>query len=220
MELAALEDRMMSAKVVWVAMGLMGLVWLAGAVQEWLPGTPKLRLSVARGRHASRASAFAVRRITRQEEGGAVAPRAQGVVRGDGTHGTNGTDGTGGRPVSDHASRGSCELRAAGCEPGGKSRKSVQQATTRGLLFSRVTRHASGRRGRRVGRRRLEGARAPFGEHRSRRKWGERAGGPLFFLKKGEARVPVGLMARAGACGEVGPAGMSDVLAGERGVAG
>ena len=32
--------------------------------------------------------------------------------------------------------------------------------------------------------------------------------------------MPVGLMARAGACGEVGPAGMSDVLAGEREVTG
>ena len=39
----------MSAKVVWVAMGLMVLLWVGGVGERWLVGTPKLRLSVAPG---------------------------------------------------------------------------------------------------------------------------------------------------------------------------
>ena len=39
----------MSAKVVWVAMGLMGLLWVGGVGERWLLGTRELRLSVAPG---------------------------------------------------------------------------------------------------------------------------------------------------------------------------
>ena len=67
----------MCRKVVWLMAGLMGLVWLGGVAEGWAAGTPKLRLSVA--------------------------PGAQGVVRGHGTHGTDGTD-RGGLRITRHAS--------------------------------------------------------------------------------------------------------------------
>jgi len=82
--LAALEDRTMCRKAVWLIGALMGLVWLGGVAVAWLPGTPKLRLSVAAG--------------------------ALGVVPGHGRHGTDETHGTGADPITRHASR----VRAGG----------------------------------------------------------------------------------------------------------
>jgi len=124
---------MMISKVVWVVAGLMGLVWPVGVIQGSVPGTPKLRLSVA--------------------------PGARGVVPGHGTHGTNETNGTG---------RGGVRIT-----------RHVRPRSPYGE--SRVK-----RKGRRCGPRGAQQAWGPaFGTDGSRRKWGERAGGPLFFLKKG-----------------------------------
>ena len=148
----------MSAKVVWVAMGLTDLLWVGGGAVVWLAGTPKLRLSVAPGRHASR--------VRKREE-----PWQPGRAGWSGGMGRMGQE-------EDHYP---------------------------------ITRRASGRRGRRVGRQRLEGARAPFGEHLNHRKCGKRAGVPPFFLKRGESAVRGALVAQRPAGGLTATWGCSSV---------
>jgi len=104
-------------------------------------------------RHASRP------RVTHQEEGEvewvravaagtpklrlSVAPRAWGVVWGDGTHGTNGTDGTGADLITRHRGASSHELRAASQEGRG-GRACRRRHPVRSSHASRVTRQEGG----------------------------------------------------------------------------
>ena len=125
---------------------------------------------------------------------GVARGRGRGVVAGH-TQASfeRGTRGAGGDPGgwdtwdgggSDHASSGGIEPRTASCVPRQEAAESHKRGPG-GIRFALPTRHASGRR---VGRRRLEGASAPFGQGCNRPKWGERAGVPP-FSQKGGARV-------------------------------
>ena len=117
--------------------------------------------------------------------------------------------------VTHHASRvigklraTSCELRARreeapGCKPQASSPKlspSVSPSDDscyrprHSCHASRVTRQEEGDGARAGGG--PTGASAPFRQGRNRRKWGERAGVPPFFLKRGELGVREGLMER------------------------
>ena len=110
--------------------------------------------------------------------------------------------------VTHHASRVIGKLRATSCEPGERKLQAAspklqaqssaprsRPRTIRATVHATpVTRQEEGDGARAGGG--PTGASAPFRQGRNRRKWGERAGVPPFFLKRGELGVREGLMER------------------------
>ena len=135
-------------------------------------GTRELRLSVASG------GLGVVGGEHRLEAcGTGKGKAAAGAVRGDGT---NGTDGTGGSPITRHASggRGRPVRRVGGHGAWGGPGGWDEWDGGGSDHASRVR-----KKGRRCGPRGARGAgSAPSGTDGKRRKWGERAGVPFFFL--------------------------------------